>query len=79
MFYGDKGMEKIYVNYIPKIKGETPDFKIVSLLKKCMKYYSRNNNIISSPGYLSSKTYVKNFVNDFSNIIPSGDNIYRIF
>lgn len=67
---------ELYVHYIPKIQGETPEFKIVKLLKKCMKYYSGNNNIISSPGYLSSKKYVKDFVNNFRYIIPSGDNIY---
>lgn len=69
-------MEKLYVNYIPKIQGEKPDFRIVKSLKKCMKYYNGNNNIISSPGYLSSKTNVQNFVNEFKNIVPNGNKIY---
>ncbi|MCM1159407.1 MAG: hypothetical protein NC300_11910 [Bacteroidales bacterium] len=66
----------LYVNYIPKIQGETPDFKIVEALKKCMKYYEGNNNIILSPGYLSSKTYIKDFVDEFSKIIPDENEIY---
>lgn len=66
----------LYINYLPKIQGENPDFKIVVSLKKCMKLYSGNNNIISSPGYLSSKTYVHDFVNEFSNIVPDGNKIY---
>lgn len=69
-------MEKLYVNYLPKIQGERPEFKIVKSLKKCMKYYAGNNNIISSPGYLSSKTSVLNFANEFKNIVPNGEKIY---
>lgn len=69
-------MEMLYVNYMPKTQGETPDFKIIKSLKKCMRYYNGNNNIISSPGYLSSKTYVHDFVDEFSKIIPSGNKIY---
>ena len=69
-------MEMLYVNYMPKTQGEKPDFKIIKSLKKCMRYYNGNNNIISSPGYLSSKTYVHDFVDEFSKIIPSGNKIY---
>lgn len=69
-------MEKLYINYLPKIQGERPEFKIIKSLKKCMKYYAGNNNIISSPGYLSSKTYVLNFVDEFKNIVPNGEEIY---
>lgn len=69
-------MEMLYVNYLPKIQGEKPDFKIIGSLKKCMKYYNGNNNIISSPGYLSSKTYVHDFAVEFGKLIPSGNKIY---
>jgi len=69
-------MKKLYISYIPKIEGEIPDFKIIKTLKKCMKYYSKNNNIISSPGYLSKTNYVKDFVNEFKQIVPAKDKIY---
>ena len=69
-------MCKLYVSYIPKVQGETPDFKIIKTLKKCMAYYSGCNNIISSPGYLSNKTHVKDFVKEFKKVIPAKNKVY---
>lgn len=69
-------MSKLYLSYIPKVSGETADFKIIKSLKKCMRFFKGKNNIISSPGYLSTSTYVKDFVNKFKDIVPTGDKIY---
>ena len=69
-------MNKLYINYIPKIEGEHPDFKIVKVIKKCMQYYNGENNIISSPGYLSGLNTVKNFVAEFATIVPSNNHIF---
>jgi len=69
-------MSKLCLMYIPKVEGESTDFKIVKSLEKCMCYYSGKNNIISSPGYLSRIKYVRDFVSKFKNIVPKGNNIF---
>ena len=69
-------MSKLYLSYIPKVYGESTEFKVVKSLKKCMEFYSGRNNIISSPGYLSTSRYVTDFVNEFKDIVPIGNNIY---
>lgn len=77
IWYGLRGekMNKLYLMYIPKVQGESTDFKLVKALKKCMKYYSGENNIISSPGYLSSLKYVGDFVKEFEKIVPKKNSI----
>lgn len=69
-------MGKLYISYIPKVKGDKREFKIVSVLKKCMGYYSPNNNIMSSPGYLSHTKNVVYFADQFKDIVPFGDRVF---
>lgn len=69
-------MGKLYISYIPKVKGDGLEFKIVTVLKKCMRFYSENNNIISSPGYLSHAGSVADFADQFKDIVPTKDAVY---
>jgi len=68
-------MSKLCLMYIPKVEGESTDFKIVKSLEKCMCYYSGKNNIISSPGYLSRIKYVRDLLGGVDNIAVSTDDM----
>lgn len=63
-------MSKLYIRYIPKVEGEIKNFKIVESLKKYMQYNLGKNNIIAAPGYMSSYAKVKDFVQEFKDIVP---------
>ena len=71
-------MSELFLTYIPKVKGESVDFRIVDVIKTCMKFYPNGNNIISSPGYMSKTLKsISDFVNNFQKIVPSKE-IIRI-
>lgn len=67
---------KMFITYIPKEEGETPDFKIVRVIDKYMRTYPDSSNIISSPGYLSLIPGVKDFANEFAKSVPAGKKLY---
>lgn len=64
-------MSELFLSYIPKVKGESVDFKIIDVIKTCMGYYPNGNNIISSPGYMSKTLKsINDFVDEFQKIVP---------
>lgn len=69
--YLEDKMSKLYIRYIPKVEGEYRDFKIVESLKKYMQSNLGKNNIIAAPGYMSSYKKVKDFAQEFKDIVPN--------
>ena len=73
---GDKIMDKLYISYLPKVQGQATDFNLIIALTKFMQMYSGKNNIISSPGYMSTLPTTKKYVDEFVKIVPPSNKIY---
>lgn len=65
----------MYSFYIPKYEKDSLEFKITKVIKHFMRITDYKNDILSSPGYLSTtpKT-ISDFVNEFGKNISDGIN-----
>lgn len=58
----------MYTVYIPKYRGERPDFNIIRVISKYMQFTNYNCKILASPGYMNTKETTTNEFYD--NIVP---------